>query len=183
MQSEITVREVMNREYVGVSESDDLLETVELLLDEEAESAVVLRGSEPVGVMTERDVLQLLVDGPDPGEATVGDAMTGEVPTVAPESTVEVAADQMSTMASGRLVVTDGGKPVGILTERDLIATRTYQREEMTATPATGESSRANDAETTDSFQDQSICEACGTLTRDLASFNGQLLCPDCRAM
>lgn len=183
MQSEITVREVMNREYVGVSESDDLLETVELLLEEDAESAVVLRGSEPVGVMTERDVLGLLVSGTDPAKATVGDAMTGEVPAVAPESTVEVAADQMSTMASGRLVVTDGATPVGILTERDLIATRTYQTEEMVANAAAGADTRQAEGETEDSFQDQSICETCGTLTRDLARFNGQLLCPDCRAM
>ena len=30
-------------------------------------------------------------------------------------------------------------------------------------------------------FSDQGICERCGALTSELASFNGQLLCADCR--
>ena len=86
MNTEVSVREVMDREYVGATESDSLVDTVELLLREDAETAVVLRGSEPVGVLTERDVLAVLVDGPDPETATVGDALTESIPTVSPEN-------------------------------------------------------------------------------------------------
>ena len=52
MNENVTVREVMEREFVGVSESDGVLETSELLLREGSDLAVVLRGSEPVGVVT-----------------------------------------------------------------------------------------------------------------------------------
>lgn len=193
MNADVTVREVMDREYVGVSESDDLVDTAELLLRQDTDTAVVLRGTEPVGVLTCRDVLGLLVEGPDPQSAAVADAMTESVPTVPPAFSLEEAADMMSAQTARRLVVqeTGGGEPLGIITEHDVLATRPYGRtreERQTAAEpadpdATATAMRAGDADrdTTEGFQDQSICEGCGTLTSDLASFNGQLLCPDCR--
>jgi CBS domain-containing protein len=185
MNSEVTVRELMNREFVGVSESDDLVETVELLLREDAETAVVLRGSEPVGVVTERDVLALLVDGPDPKTATVADAMTESLPTVSPDQTLDEAADRMSARSARRLVVLDRGELLGIITEHDLLSGRVVEpaRErplEATTGAGSAESTLAGES-TDDSFEDQSICEVCGSFASDLSSFNGQLVCPDCR--
>ena len=75
MNRDVTVREVANREFVGVSESDDLLETVELLVAEGSDTALVMQGSEPVGVLTDRDVLELLAAEGGVEGAVVGDAM------------------------------------------------------------------------------------------------------------
>jgi CBS domain-containing protein len=190
MESELTVREIMDREYVGVTESDALVETVELLLTEDKETAVVLHGSEHVGVVTERDILSTLVEGPAPSEATVGDVMSEHVPTVDPETTVSAAADQLSTQSARRLVVTSGSEPEGVITEEDLLAGRNYSIEQETAAtgPAevveeVGGAGTATTPPAEEGFEDQGICEVCGTLTRDLSSFNGQLLCADCRAM
>jgi len=187
MNAAVTVREMMDREYVGVSESDDLVDTVELLLREEAEAAVVQRGSEHVGIVTERDILALLVEGPDPTDATVSDAMTESVPSIEPDASLESAADTMSTRSTGRLLVSDGTEPLGFLTERDLLATRTHERKEIES-----ESSEAvtmtmhgttAETEAKNQFDDQGICEACGKLTQGLAGVNGQVLCSDCREM
>ena len=186
MNSEVSVRELVNREYVGVSESDDLIETVEVLLREDADTAVVLRGSEPVGVVTERDILELLVDGPAPGDATVADAMTESIPTVSPEERLDEAADRMSARSARRLVVMDRGEPLGVLTEHDILGARVHERSREapveTAAPAQGTGSAlAAEEEPQDNYEDQSICEVCGTFASDLTSFNGQLVCPDCR--
>lgn len=186
MNPDATVREIMDREFLGVSESDDLVDTVELLLREDKEMAVVLRGSEHVGVLTERDVLGLLVEGPAPDEATVADAMNENVQTVPPEETVSAAADVLSTRPTGRLVVTNGSEPLGIVTEQDILAGQTYQSEPPETVAATTEASDTavrTTAEESGGFEDQGICEACGTLTRDLTAFNGQLLCAECRDM
>jgi len=197
MNTDLTVRDVMDREYVGVSESDPLPETVELLLREDATAAVVLRGQVPVGVLTERDVYAVLAESSDPSAATVGDAPSTTVPTVAPDVSLEVAADEMATRSVKRLRVVDDGETVGLLSEHDILTARTpgavenTQRQvEADADAAAGTAvgvadSGARDAFGDDGVQDefgeQSICEGCGTLTRDLSSFNGQLLCPDCR--
>ncbi|MFC6973624.1 hypothetical protein ACFQL1_01425 [Halomicroarcula sp. GCM10025709] len=47
MKTAVTAREVMNREFVGASESDDLYETAELLVREDERTALVLRGTTP----------------------------------------------------------------------------------------------------------------------------------------
>ncbi len=189
--NEATVREIMDREYVGVSEADDLVETVELLVAEDKETAVVLHGSELVGIVTDRDVLQSLVGGQSLSAATVGDAMADDVPTASPAETVSEAADRLSTDSARRLIVTDGTEPLGVVTAGDLLARQTQPEQgssttagaEMAATQqmtATEEATRAGNGET---FEEQGICEVCGSLARDLTAFNGQLLCVDCREM
>ena len=189
MKPDVTVREMMDREYVGVSESDDLLDCVELLLREDADAAVVQRGSEHVGVVSQRDILELLVDGPSPSEARAGDAMRETIPTIAPGASLASAADRMSTQSTGRLLVTDGEEPVGMLTERDLIATRRHELNTIetgasdaeTVTAGLHDEDDVGEGMASAGFDDQGICEVCGTLTHDLSSFNGQLLCADCR--
>ncbi len=187
MNRDVTVQSVMDREYVGVSESDDLVDTVELLLESDVDTAVVQRGSEHVGVLTHEDILALLVDGRDPSEATVGDAMTESVPTVSPDTRLDTAVDSMSTQEAGRLVVANGSEPLGVVSERDLLAGRTLgtppekQRERLVAGMDSEAELQAPDQEGV--FEEQSICEGCGTFASDLSAFNGQLLCPDCRAI
>jgi len=186
MNDEVTIREVMDREYVGVSESDDLLDTVEMMLREGTESVLVMRGTNPVGVVTERDVLAYLVTEGDPSDAVVSEAMTEAIPTVAPGLSLAEAADEMSAQSTKRLVVTDQQEPLGLITEHDLMETATLsadrnggpvpdaERELVTGLSATQHTD-------TNGFEDQSICEACSAFSPDLTSLNGQLLCPDCR--
>jgi CBS domain-containing protein len=194
MIADVTVGEVMDREYLGVSESDELVDTVELLLREGANTAVVLRGAEPVGLLTPEDVMALVVEGPAPDSATVGDAMTAHVPTVDPDLGLSEAADTMSAQDVQRLVVTrdPAVAPAGIITAQDVFAIRAPAVERSPDTEPTPDhvaagpgAALANDVEATEAadFDDQGICGACGTLTGDLASFNGQLLCADCRDM
>lgn len=192
MQRDVTVREVMDDTYVGVSEADGVLETVELLLTEGTTVAVVLQGSEAVGVCTERDVLAMLVRGGDPAEATVGDVMTDVVPTIRPDRTLAEARDRMTAETVHWLVVESGDGPLGVIAEHDLLAGSTLGAETESgpvadepgeAAVVAGSTATGSDQETAseDSFEDQGICEVCGTLTHDLAAFNGQLRCADCR--
>jgi len=178
---DVSVRNVMDREYVGVSEADPLVETVELMLAERAESVVVLRGNEAVGVMTERDVLSLLVSGTDPSSAAVSDAMRWEVPSVSPDCSLEEAADIMSAQDIRRLLVTDDGDPLGVMTEHDLLTASATHDRPGDATPAMAADHDRRDRGTDDRYATQSVCETCGTLTPELADRNGQLVCPNCR--
>lgn len=136
------------------------------------------------------------MEGPDPEAAEVSDAMTASVQTVSPDERLSAAADMMSTRDARRLVVTDGNgaEPVGIITEHDVLAVRPFTRSQEPPADRGAESEQAMDAgrtaiateartEAEDNYENQGICEVCGTLTTNLSSFNGQLLCADCRDM
>lgn len=178
MNGDVTVRDVVAPEYVGVSESDAVLETVRLLLEEGTATAVVLRGSDPVGLLTERDVLELLAGGGDPAETPVEAVMTPDPPSVGPDHTVAEAADLVSAVDVDRLLVLDGGEVLGVLTGADLLAAATI---EPTDEPTRSVAATTAAGAAIEGYSTQSICETCGALTRELADVNGQLLCADCR--
>ena len=77
--------------------------------------------------------------------ATIGDLMTEDVLTVAPEDTLGEAAAKMTEQGIGAVVVSDFGRMIGILSERDImraVADRVHSsearvREWMTPDPVT----------------------------------------------
>ena len=77
--------------------------------------------------------------------STLSDLMTSDVLTVAPEDTIGEAAQKMVDREVSSAAVSDYGRLIGILTERDLtraVAGRTHSsearvRERMTADPVT----------------------------------------------
>jgi CBS domain-containing protein len=79
--------------------------------------------------------------------STLADLMQPEPVTVAPEDTIGEAAQKMVDRGIGSAVVSDYGRLIGILTERDIlraVAARTHSsearvREWMTADPVTAE--------------------------------------------
>ena len=184
----------MTPEFVGVSEGDDIVDAAALLLDEEAAGAVVLRGSEPIGMLTAKDVLAWLVDREDGETATVADGMRDGVATIAPDRSIEDAAARMFSQSTSQLlVVNEQGDVQGVVTQGDIVAATTLSPETGTTAAETVERSRRESAvrhesETTvaagaesGGFSEQGICEGCGALTGALASVNGQLLCGECR--
>ena len=190
MKRDVSVQEVMNREFLGASESDELRETAELMLVEDVDSIVVLRGSDPVGVVTERDALETFVRA-DGDSATVADAMTEDVLTVAPDITIAEAAGEMSAQSTQRVLVSNGSEPLGVLTEHDVMTASPFSRtasgptavgeERAVAGVSAGRGESTTERRGEGRFANQSLCEACGSLARDLSLFNGQLLCSDCR--
>jgi CBS domain-containing protein len=76
---------------------------------------------------------------------TLGEVMTPDVLTVAPEDTIDEAAQKMTERGVGAVVVSDFGRMIGIFTERDLmraVAGRVHSsearvREWMTPDPVT----------------------------------------------
>jgi len=189
MNGEVTVRDVMTREYVGASEGDALAETAALMLEEDVEAVVVLRGQEPVGLVTQRDALAAAVDHGSLESLSVDDAMQSDPPAVDPEESLAAATDLISGSETRRLLVTEGAEPLGVISEHDVVTASTLnpganggerpEREQAVVTETVGEETAATTAQ--DEYSSQGICEVCGSLSRALSSFNGQLVCADCK--
>ncbi|WP_137287281.1 CBS domain-containing protein [Halorussus salinisoli] len=197
MEGEVTVRDVMSREYVGVSESDTVLGAVRLMHEEGVGCAIVLRGSDPVGIVTESDVLALVAEEGDPAETEVSAVMSEPVVSVSADRELSDAAATMSREDIRRLSVTNDEELVGLLSERDVISAsaspgvpsfRGGSPHEVGGEPMGDERLSsdpaeviADDGEDRYEYSDRSICETCGTLSRELTNVNGQLICADCR--
>ena len=190
MRNGITVRDVMNREFVGVSESDGLREAAELMRSEPAEAVIVLRGSEPIGSLSTTTALAAMLDG-DPDDQSVGEVMEPPVPTVGPDTALSAAADLLISRATTHLLVVGDEEAVGLLTERDVLAATDSVEAATVTNPSAGADtqSAATAGDTAEppeseivSGSVQGICEGCGSLTPELSTENGQLVCPACRA-
>lgn len=58
---------------------------------------------------------------PAPTVRTVADVMSSPVVTALPDETVAAAATRMEAGTVGSVVVVEGSRPIGILTERDIV--------------------------------------------------------------
>ena len=180
MKDDVTLREVMSREFVGVGESDPVAGAASLMDEEGATVAVVLRGSEPMGVLAARDVLSVVGADDRPDETPVADAMSAPPTTLGADEPLADAVAAMTDRDAGHVVVLERGDVVGTVDARDVVtatASLTGTLEPVTGPDSAAEGYVEDDTE----FANQSICEVCGGLTPDLANVNGQLVCADCR--
>lgn len=182
----LSVRDLLSRDFVGVSESDSVRGAVELMREDGETGAVVLRGSEPVGVLSAGEVLDLIAEGSDLATIPVSEVMRRDPPDVPLEATVDEAAALLSRTGAGHVLVTSDEGVAGVVSVRDLatIGWESGERpEEMEIEHASTGTGLGGTSEVDTEYSSQSICEVCGSLSRDLVNVNGQLLCPDCRSM
>ncbi len=181
----VTVRDVMTREYLGVSESDTVHDAVDLLLRDGATNLVVVRGTKPVGLVPERALLSFVVSDDDPKETAISEVMSDPAPVVSPNRDLTDAATLLSAQDHQLALVTEDEELLGVLTERDILTAVSS----LLATASHTDSIEdeyvgfGDEEEESGEFSTQSVCEICGSLTPDLQNFNGQLVCSDCRSM
>lgn len=199
MESELSVRDVLTNEYVGVSESDTVLGTVELMREERTSCALVVRGADPIGIVTEWDVLELVADERDPAGTTVERVMTTPIISVAPDRSLTDVATTMARQNIRNVVVKDADGVAGLVTQRDVIAAAGSFQATMTpprsSEPPMDYGRAGTDRSTAeaeggdvlpnggDEYTTQGVCEACGSLADALWEANGQLVCSDCRTV
>lgn len=185
MNEAFALRDVMRREFVGVGESDTVEGTISLLEAEEAECAVVLRGSDPVGLVTPGALITAISSGLEP-ETAISEVMVDSPAVLGPGDRLSEAASLLGEGGPRAVVIADQDGVVGLLTPSqvlDAIAARISEPEPPEAeAPEPGSVAATAPTEADeDEYARQSVCEGCGSLAADLTDFNGQLLCSDCR--
>jgi CBS domain-containing protein len=83
-------------------------------------SLLVTEGDDLIGIITERDALKAAATGAKLEEARIAEVMTNDVVTVGPATSLREAAKIMADRWIGHLPVVDGGKLVGVISQRDL---------------------------------------------------------------
>ena len=116
----IAVREVMQSPVQTIDPDESVRAAATRLLAADIGSLVVCEGEEPVGILTDGDVTQIVADGRSADETTVATAMATALHTTTPDMTIEAAAKTLRRYNVKRLPVVDDDELVGIVTNTDL---------------------------------------------------------------
>ncbi len=117
----MAVADVMAFRVVTVSPDDTVQVAIARMLEENVGSVAVCEGERLAGIFTERDVLRLAGEGPDFAEVRVGDVMTTQLVTLAPDDDILDAARLMGERKIRHLPVLEGENLLGVVGIREVV--------------------------------------------------------------
>ncbi|MFO7991439.1 MAG: CBS domain-containing protein [Thermoplasmata archaeon] len=179
---DIRIQDVMTVNPIITKKGESITTAAKLMKESGVGSLLVLDDDGKLeGIITEMDIVfDLVAEGKDPDEITVGEIMSSPVHTIEGNKDIQQAAEIMAEMNIRRLPVMRDDELAGVITENDIIE----------ISPAlldiTREYARIQSQEQIDEYQEpqkiqiSGYCESCSVYSDKLTIVNGQLLCPEC---
>ncbi len=116
------VRHVMSKNIVSVKDTAVIPEAASLMVKKDIGSVLVAKGKKLVGIITEKDIMrECCAKKLCREQLRVAEVMSSPLITIDAEASIGEAALLMSDKKVRRLLVTERGKIVGIVTERDVL--------------------------------------------------------------
>ena len=109
------------RGTITVALTEDLTQAASRMRFHGVGALLVRDRGEPVGIITERDILRAVGDAADPATTLVASYMTPDPVTVNPETEMTAAAATMLRIGARHLPVSEDGRIVGMLSARDVL--------------------------------------------------------------
>jgi len=128
-----TVDTIMIKKVVTCTKDTSIMDGAKKMNSKTISSVVVVEGTKPIGIVTERDFTKKVVSvNLSSKDNPVSKIMTSPVITIPPETTIYYANDYMQKKNFRRFPVADKrGNLVGIITQRDLLNYFTAQRKKF----------------------------------------------------
>jgi CBS domain-containing protein len=114
------VRDIMHTDVKTTAPTDTFDNVATVLRENGISSVVVVQEGRLAGIVTERDLVNLVADGGDPRTTKVAERMSKDLDTVDPKTDIAEAAGHMARLKIRHLPVLHGGELVGIISIRDL---------------------------------------------------------------
>jgi CBS domain-containing protein len=119
----VKVRDLPPGKLLSVDPQTTIAEVARQMRADDSDSVAVMSEGRLVGIITERDLVRAIADGVDPQEAKADIVMTVDPATVGADEDVAMVAVKMMRLGVRHLpVVNKAGKPVGLVSARDLVA-------------------------------------------------------------
>jgi CBS domain-containing protein len=177
MKTEVLVKEAMKMNPVVVKPTITVLEAAKLMKDKKIGNVIVVEKNQPVGILTESDILKKVVaEGKSSDKVLVEDVMTTPIIVTDPYVSIDQAMKLMGRCNVRRLPVVEDNILVGVITLRDIAHIVPISHEII---------KEWSDMNTKDRLfiEDQVFsgkCEDCNELSANLKNVEGRLLCDDC---
>ena len=180
MEVKMPVKEIMTRDVVTIDIKNDVQHLAHKMLVYDVGSVIVTDKKQPVGIVTERDIVRKIISrNLKPEDISIKELMTTPLITIPATEDVTDTMHKMVKMEIKRLPVVENAKLVGIVTDTDLLAISAemgsifsdlikMHREKVFSMETPQKISRG-------------ICEECGDNVDNLLLVNGRLLCESCR--
>ena len=115
------VKDLMVAEVVTIEPSTSVVDAARQMIQQEKGPLPIVEGGRPVAIVTDRDlVAHVVAEGRDPSSTTVDDIATQDLVTVGPDQDVNDARQLMDQHQLDRILVVEGDRLVGIISEADL---------------------------------------------------------------
>jgi CBS domain-containing protein len=115
------VRDLMVSSVVTIEPGTSIVDAARLMIQEEKGPLPVVEGDSPVAMVTDRDIIaRVVAEGRDPNSVRVEDIATRELITIGPDQDVEEARQLMDQHELDRILVLEGDRLVGIISEADI---------------------------------------------------------------
>lgn len=115
------LRELLSGEVESISGLASVSEGAAKMHDAGVGSLAVMIDGRFEGILTERDVLEVVADGADPGHETIADWMTAYPDSFVPDMDVREAADWMLAAGYRHLPVVEGRRLIGMASIKDVL--------------------------------------------------------------
>ena len=117
------VKDLPPGDLVSVNPETAIAEVARQMRTGDSDAVAVMSEGRLVGIITERDLVRAIADGVDPQQARADVVMTADPATVDADEDVAVVAVKMMRLGIRHLpVVNKAGKPVGLVSARNLVA-------------------------------------------------------------
>jgi signal-transduction protein with cAMP-binding, CBS, and nucleotidyltransferase domain len=113
------------RTIVSIDSKAKAKEAARMMMQKGIGSLVANRDGLPFGIVTERDLMEIVAQATDPTKITVEDIMTAPLTTIDASAPLIDAARKMVEKQLKRLVVTEHDKIIGIVSQTDLVQSMT----------------------------------------------------------
>ena len=114
------VSDIMTTAAVVDASDDSVTEAARKMWAQQTGSLLVMDDDALIGILTERDVLKAVASGSRLDDVRISEVMSKDVTTVGPGTSLREAAKIMADRWIRHLPVVDGGRVVGVVSQRDL---------------------------------------------------------------
>ena len=177
MDTKISVRDAMITKVITTTKETGVIDAAKMMLKHDIGGLVVVDGSEPIGIITEKDFTKILAKEANPHDLKISQAMSKKLVTISPDASIVDAAKLMTKSAVRKLPVMQGNNLAGIITAEDIVKVAPREIElllELAAIKAQGSADFRQSAT-------EGNCEVCGNYSDYLHQLGGSSLCNECK--